>query len=531
MAPLFQIRRSPSLGTHVVASRRISYGELILLEAPLVSTRSPAPDIPSSSAEWFLVHALLVQKYGRDWAAGFCADARTAAGDRDDEEAAAWLCSYHGKSVEEIALLFAVVRSNAFCLETALLSVEYGAAFYQTACRFNHSCRPNCTSIRVGGNMVMFAADTIPAGTELRHSYLPPRLLVQPRDVRSAHLPFTCACARCADEAAAPCASLKALRWPPGHALSAMGLDVAAFKLACASAEVDEVLEQGAQLLGGLEPRTSLARSPLGILEITAPIIAAYFGARLSGRKSTPNRDDRTVRLAAQLQAWCCELIRRAHEDVARRDRRQTALPAAELLADAALVAMRLVEQLLAVERERSPNASNARDGAPREGASEGTFCGAGRGRGRQRELDHAAMCALRRSCARYGCSFEWLRDDMPCLVDPSSKTLPPMLVEAIATTDASPAGTAAAAVASTAALLCPPATRALAGAAGLALVLLRGAAGMTESEKKAVKLATTWTFMSDRVNIMEALEMQLGEQNDRCPNEAREISTSRSGD
>jgi hypothetical protein len=222
-------------------------------------------------------------------------------------------------------------------------------------------------------------------------------------------------------------------------------------------------------------------------------------------------------------------LIRRAHEDVARRDRRQTALPAAELLADAALVAMRLVEQLLEVER--SPNASNARDGAPREGASEGTFCGAGRGRGRQRELDHAAMCALRRSCARYGCSFEWLRDDMPCLVDPSSKTLPPMLVEAIATTDASPAGTAAAAVASTAALLCPPATRALAGAAGLALVLLRGAAGMTESEKKAVKLATTWTFMSDRVNIMEALEMQLGEQNDRCPNEAREISTSRSGD
>jgi hypothetical protein len=105
------------------------------------------------------------------------------------------------------------------------------------------------------------------------------------------------------------------------------------------------------------------------------------------------------------------------------------------------------------------------------------------------------------------------------------------MLVEAIATTDASPAGTAAAAVASTAALLCPPATRALAGAAGLALVLLRGAAGMTESEKKAVKLATTWTFMSDRVNIMEALEMQLGEQTDRCPNEAREISTSRSGD
>ena len=511
MAP-FQICRSPSLGTHVVASRHISYGELILLEAPLVSTRSPAPDIPSSSAEWFLVHALLVQKYGREWAAGFCADARTAAGDRDDEEAAAWLCSYHGKSVEEIALLFAVVRSNAFCLETALLSVEYGAAFYETACRFNHSCRPNCTSIRVGGNMVMFAADTIPAGTELRHSYLPPRLLVQPRDVRSAHLPFTCACARCVDEAAAPCASLKALRWPPGHALSTMGLEVAAFKLACASAEVDEVLEQGAQLLGGLEPRTSLAQSPLGMLEITAPIIAAYFGARLSGRKSTPNRDDRTVRLAAQLQAWCCELIRRAHEDVARRDRRQTALPAAELLADAALVAMRLVEQLLDVERERSPNASNARDGAPREGASEGTFCGAGRGRGRQRELDHAAMCALRRSCARYGCSFEWLRDDMPCLVDPSSKTLPPMLVEAIAATDASPAGTAAAAVASSAALLCPPATRALAGAAGLALVLLRGAAGITGSEKKAeFWKSTAWTFMSARATV-EALEMQLGE-------------------
>ena len=455
MAP-FQICRSPSLGTHVVASRHISYGELILLEAPLVSTRSPAPDIPSSSAEWFLVHALLVQKYGREWAAGFCADARTAAGDRHDEEAAAWLCSHHGKTVEEIALLFAVVRSNAFCLESALLSVEYGAAFYETACRFNHSCRPNCTSIRVGGNMAMFAADTIPAGTELRHSYLPPRLLVQPRDVRSAHLPFTCACARCADEAAAPCASLTALRWPPGHALSATGLEVAAFKLACASAEVDEVLEHGAQLLGGLEPRTSPAQPPLGVLEITAPIIAAYFGARLSGRKSNPKRDDRTVRLAVRLQAWCTELIRRAHADVARRDRRQTALPAAELLADAALVAMRLVEQLLEVQR--SPNASSARNGAHREGASEGTSCDVGRGLSRQRELDHATMCALRRSCARYGWSFEWLRDDLPCLVSPSSKSLPPMLVEAIAATDTSPTGTATAAIASTAPLLCPPA-------------------------------------------------------------------------
>ena len=60
--------------------------------------------------------------------------------------------------------------------------------------------------------------------------------------------------------------------------------------------------------------------------------------------------------------------------------------------------------------------------------------------------------------------------------------------------------------------LLCPPATRALAGAAGLALVLLRGAAGITESEKKAEFWKTTaWTFMSARATV-EALEMQLGE-------------------
>ena len=480
----FTFCRSASLGVHCVAAQRFESGELILLEAPLVSTQSPVADgLPSASVEWFLVHALLSAGKSGAWAAQFCCDVRLEP-NRDDEEVASWICSVHGCSVQETAALHAVVRCNAFGLESALLGVEYGAAFYNVACRFNHSCAPNCLSIRIGGNMAIFAAGSIAAGEELRHSYLPPRLLVAPTTVRQAHLHFACACTRCASEPQPPSASLAQLGFPPGHARTAQGVEIGVFKLATASPDVEAIVEAGITLFSNGATDGLVAR-PLAAIDVAAPFLSAYFSRQ---RTETENEDElrdkrahvpRDVAAldAAWLLAGATERLREAYVESAHTfqlpvcDRAArgaaprahvTAVDAAELLADMSLVSARLLGQRHQSAQEQRSKLGNAVYHA----------------------IDAAATASLRRLCGRFGGSLEWIRDDLPGLC-PSNRTMPELLRASLEDFGGR-----------TSTLELPQATRAVAATAGLGLIHPKG--------------ASTWTFVGQRCSA-EALLVAVG--------------------
>ena len=427
-----------------------------------MSTRTEvAPDFPSVDVEWHLVAALLTHGITREWADRYCSDVCTPTGIRTEEEVAQWLCRQYDVSVEVVVLLHRVVRSNAFGLESTLLGVEYGAVFYETACKFNHSCDPNCLSIRIAGNMAIFTCTTIRAGTELRHSYLPARLLVLPRTFRASHLHFACACPRCAKEQReqSTATSLDAMGFPPGHANTAEGLEVAAFKLAAASGEASVILQQGCKVLQVCE--ATLVARPLAALEVSAPLLAAYGVVRLSGvgaGEADATVDvEAAVLMAARLQAWATEAIRRVYEG-------SDAPAFAEALADMALITYAL---LLHHGGDNGPGEAKA-------GA-----------------LHRAALCALRRCSARFGGSLEWMRDDLPCFCSDCSvingSNSPPLLVqEALAT-------------------MCPVGARpgdvtGLAAAAGLALVSEDSHASTREGRGGATraKPKLEWTFIGD---------------------------------
>jgi hypothetical protein len=77
-----------------------------------------------------------------------------------------------------VLAIFRAVANNAFALDTFVLRIKYAAAFYELAAYFNHSCDPNCLSLRMGGNMAIFAARDIKKGEEMCHSYVPVHLLL-----------------------------------------------------------------------------------------------------------------------------------------------------------------------------------------------------------------------------------------------------------------------------------------------------------------------------------------------------------------
>jgi hypothetical protein len=220
---------SPLLLSHPSSSSSSSFryvGQVVLIEEPCATTRDPVQEgLPTDEVEWSLVHALLSKGKGGAWASSYCSGG-SGVGLRppDDTGAAAWLSSAHKRPTAEVEAVMEVVRHNAFGLETPLLNVEYGAAFYAGAApKFNHACDPNCISTRLGGNMAIFACKAVDVGDELTHSYLPPRLLLLARRARRAHLHFVCACARCKDEPHDPPPALVAVRGvPAGHAVSSL---------------------------------------------------------------------------------------------------------------------------------------------------------------------------------------------------------------------------------------------------------------------------------------------------------------------
>ena len=233
------------------------------------------------------------------WASRFATLAAEADDSRDDDEAVvAWLRRVHGVSSRELETLFQAVRSNAFGLETPLLGVEYGAALFPSAARFNHDCRPNCTSVRISGNMAIFVGDrAIEAGEELTHSYLPAHVLAQPQPRRAAQLHFRCACVRCARAAASDARDEELSK----EAATA----VARFLLECAARGAHEpqaALRAGAALLDGA--LLSPLRAPCAALEVARTYLATYWTARACGAAAAnATAPPARVRAAAQLQA------------------------------------------------------------------------------------------------------------------------------------------------------------------------------------------------------------------------------------
>lgn len=137
-----------------VASRDLLSGDVVALEEPLVSTRSElAAHIDAKEVEWTLVNALLTRGKREEWARQFCLACESAAATAAAGSSVPQLLSaMHQVPIETVLLMYRVVCANAFGLETPLLEIEYGAAFYETCCRLNHDCNPNCLSIRLGGD-------------------------------------------------------------------------------------------------------------------------------------------------------------------------------------------------------------------------------------------------------------------------------------------------------------------------------------------------------------------------------------------
>ncbi|EOD34434.1 hypothetical protein EMIHUDRAFT_228606 [Emiliania huxleyi CCMP1516] len=287
MCAAYTCRTSPDWrGSHLVASCHIPAGAVLLTEAPAATT---CGDDESESVEAALAKALLESGRGSDWAARFAAPQQrggatehAAAAPPISDEALRRLCA---SGVDEVAALavYDAVRHNAFGLETPLLGVEHGAAFYETAAKLNHSCDPNCLSTRLGGNFALFAVAAIEEGSELFHSYLPPRLLVLPRRARRAHLHFPCRCSRCEAEPEEPPSPLAQLGWPAAHAATAEGHLVGRFSLLCAGGAPREVVAAGAGLLSNAPLVSTLRQRPLAALQVCLPLLASSWQARAMG--------------------------------------------------------------------------------------------------------------------------------------------------------------------------------------------------------------------------------------------------------
>lgn len=288
MPPPFTVRTSSSdwRGTHCVANRAIRAGEHLLSEAPLVTT-SPdaqlASGLPSSEPEWQLVHALLAMGRRAQWA-GLFASGEPADSPAADSDVVSWLCDAHAAAAPDVQAVYAAVSNNAFALETPLLGVSYGAAFYETAARFNHSCAPNCLSIRCGGNFFLVAAADIPTGEELTHSYLPLHALFLSRQNRTPMLHFgpACRCQRCASEPAVPPLAHAALGFPPGHASTSDGILLTQFGLHCAAGRHAHALRTAARLLSSDLFLETVRGRPLAILQLITPLFQAFWTLRAS---------------------------------------------------------------------------------------------------------------------------------------------------------------------------------------------------------------------------------------------------------
>ena len=283
-------------GRHVRLTRPIdAAGELLLLEeaVALLKPGAAVAGCPEQSDEWLLTHALLEQGKRSAWASEYVMDKRDDS--LEKSSALPWLSAQFACEESDVLAVFRAVANNAFSLDSAVMRIKYGAAFFSEAALFNHSCSPNCHSRRMGGNMAMFSSRPIAAGEELTHSYIPHDLLLSPEPMRAAHLHFRCECARCTHERgdARIAAQFSRLQFPPSHPLTPAGMAVGAFKLACvmANAKIAHAQECEAILAAGDECLVAnhalLLSHPAAALEIATPYLNALWGALTVGSDLT----------------------------------------------------------------------------------------------------------------------------------------------------------------------------------------------------------------------------------------------------
>ncbi|GAB5358573.1 hypothetical protein AAMO2058_000469900 [Amorphochlora amoebiformis] len=172
---------------------------------------------------------------------------------------------------DAIRTLYRVVSNNAFALETYGLGLAYGSAFYQTATYFNHSCDPNCFSMRVAGNMAIYAAKDISKGAELTHSYIRPELLLLGYTDRRAHLFFNCICRRCKLEGLS---SPNASAYTPNFKTSPLGQKVGMLKIISASGDDAGVVHKYATALVENKDFKAYSKThPVALVDITSTVL------------------------------------------------------------------------------------------------------------------------------------------------------------------------------------------------------------------------------------------------------------------
>jgi hypothetical protein len=346
----------------VVATRRIKRGDIVVFEAPAASVKAgeanpsgalkrafkprnadgsrraaavssdgvsnPAIDVSSLIPhEWTLTRALLVDpaargahyadRAPREWAAEY---ARIRPGRRDADanpereryelHVASELAEEIGGdvTVDDVVAVHAVVCANAFALEAMCTRLNYGAGFFAAAAYMNHSCDPNCLSLRLGGNMAVFAARDVHPGEELTHSYLPSHQLLLPRRARRSHLFFDCRCVRCLKRAQVSRRKNDPIGWIPECAgtkerpglelggespVSRTALANAAFDLKTAAVGgtpwdvlqvfKEDILDAAPRDGGGwyVNIETLQDLSPQASLELLEPVIDAHWRAAL----------------------------------------------------------------------------------------------------------------------------------------------------------------------------------------------------------------------------------------------------------
>ena len=208
---LLELRESASAGKHLLLTRSVPAGTLLLFEAPLVAYQTGQEPASCMESEWrgllpadgagaldefILAHQLLAAGKRGAWCDAYAATAEIPGG-AESAAAVEALSASFGVEPGEAARVVRAVASNAFSLDTCLTRIKFGAALFAQAAYLNHSCDPNCVSRRMGGNMAVFALRDLAEGEEATHSYVPLEVLATPRGVRAQHLFFPCQCTRC----------------------------------------------------------------------------------------------------------------------------------------------------------------------------------------------------------------------------------------------------------------------------------------------------------------------------------------------
>eukprot|EP00301_Raphidiophrys_heterophryoidea_P010539 c15691_g1_i1.p1 GENE.c15691_g1_i1~~c15691_g1_i1.p1 ORF type:complete len:519 (-),score=112.79 c15691_g1_i1:29-1561(-) len=284
--PWVEEQRCESLGRHCVASQFIPKGQLIIIEEPVVfhSTREPSgfpkvkgrnPSVPSR--EWELTHKLLtilpsLEQNRPNFLQQFCQDKNDL--HTEPDSFVSTLLTYHNVARAKVIQAYRTICRNAFNLESTLLFHDHGCAFYPFVSALNHSCDPNALSLRIAGNMAVFASRDVEPGTEVRHSYLSALDLAHSKDHRKELLQFDCDCTRCLCEAS-DCQhqAWQSLGFPPTFAASQEGKLVLDFKLASVAHDPQSMLAIAPALLPNTPLSDALSSHPLACIDTVLPLL------------------------------------------------------------------------------------------------------------------------------------------------------------------------------------------------------------------------------------------------------------------